>query len=217
MRNLMIFMLALISPLSGAKVIADMDALPVEKAGHYLFFFHGAIAEGTDRKPLSNRFGVYDFDAIIAALDSEDYFLVAEQRPAGTKPEDYARKVVAKLDQLLAAGVAPEHISLVGFSRGGGITTQVSTLSSNDKLGYAVLAGCSKPSPNNNKFILHGQVLSIYEIHDDLIGSCKHLVEQSPDLVAFDELPLDTGLMHGEFYLPREEWLTPLKQWLQQR
>lgn len=59
---------------------------------------------------------------------------------------------------------------------------------------------------------IYTDLLSIYEISDQ-VGSCNFMKERSNEM-NFTELSISTGKEHGAFYLPREEWLVPLKQWL---
>lgn len=54
----------------------------------YVIFSHGLIAEGEDPKPVSPKFGVYDFPAIKHALFRDGGFnLIAVQRKKGIEFE----------------------------------------------------------------------------------------------------------------------------------
>ncbi|MDI4651961.1 MULTISPECIES: hypothetical protein [Pseudoalteromonas] len=85
----------------------------IDPHGHYVFYSHGFIVEGTNPKPVHKTFGVYDFIAVKEALTDESY----------------------------------------------------------------------------------------------------HLIDRS-DVTKFEEISINTGLSHGAFYKPKDEWLLPIKKWL---
>ena len=60
---------------------------------------------------------------------------------------------------------------------------------------------------------LTGEVLSIYEASDEIGGSCKPVVDRSPDVKRFSEIRLETGLGHGMLYRPLPEWVKPAAAW----
>jgi dienelactone hydrolase len=55
------------------------------------------------------------------------FHLVAYHRPKDTQPEVYIGMLESWVRRLLAAGVAPGRITLVGFSRGGQLTAAASS------------------------------------------------------------------------------------------
>jgi hypothetical protein len=63
-------------------------------------------------------------------------------------------------------------------------------------------------------FVFHGRVLSIIEASNEYGLTCQPIAERSPRALAFKEIRLETGLAHGEFYLPRDEWLIPVLAWI---
>lgn len=58
-------------------------------------------------------------------------------------------------------------------------------------------------------------MLSIYETSDTLAGnSCRPLAQHAEKPESFDERAISTGRSHGAFYLPLEEWVDPVLDWV---
>jgi hypothetical protein len=179
----------------------------------YVFYSHGKIVEGNSPKPHHSKWGLYNFPAIKAQLADSSYTLIAKHRAKNINAQDSAKQLANSVNQLLSQGVKAKNISLVGFSRGGGITMLAAQLLQSPQLNVALLASCLPWMKNNDNYRLIGSVFSIYET-SDTVGSCKALEEQSTDVITFKELAITTGLSHGAFYSPKPVWLVPLKQWL---
>lgn len=184
----------------------------VDPSQKYVFYSHGYIVEGEDEKPVHPKWGMYDFPLIKEKLSDDSYQLVARHRPKDTNPVEYAKNLANEVNLLIESGVPPENITLIGFSRGGAITIMASNELKNSQLNFVILAGCASLVKNNPKLELYGRILSIYETSDQ-VGSCNFMKERSNEM-RFTELAISTGKEHGAFYLPREEWLVPLQQWL---
>lgn len=185
----------------------------INTAEHYVFYSHGFIVEGDDPTPIHPRWGVYDFPSIQKALDDDSYTLIAHHRPKGVSPIDYAKRLAGEVKQLITLGVPPENITLTGFSRGGAITILAANELKNAKINVVILAGCAGLINRKRDIQLYGRVLSIYETSDD-VGSCNLLEARSPMLREFKEIAISTGKEHGAFYRPIDEWLVPLKRWI---
>lgn len=198
-----------------AAVVDSFEKVTVSKVGRYVFFLHGAIAEGTEGNPVSGRFGTYDFSGLKMALDSAAYVLIAERREKGVPLKEEANRLAGKVHKLIAAGVPPANIAVVGFSRGGGIVGAAMSVVGYVEVRYALLAACPKELAEHDWGAMSGQVFSMYERSDTWAGSCKLIAERSPKVSIFEEVSLDSGLGHGEFYRPRNTWLIPLLTWLQ--
>jgi len=179
----------------------------------YVFYSHGAIVEGGDPKPKHSKWGVYDFPSIKRDLADAGFEVIAWHRPQKTDPAQYAKTLAGQVSRLLDAGVEPNRISLLGFSRGGYISA-LAAADMDDAINVILLAACGKWVKNSPDIRLHGNFLSIYETSDS-VGSCKKLAENSPELVSFEEISISTGLSHGAFYRPIEKWMTPVKDWIQ--
>ncbi|MCO7199074.1 alpha/beta hydrolase [Pseudoalteromonas sp. OANN1] len=185
----------------------------INPSAKYVFYSHGYIVEGDNETPIHKRWGKYDFPAIKQALSDDAYTLIAEHRPKGVAPETYTKTLVSKVRNLLDAGVSASNITLVGFSRGGALTIMASDALKNDAIHYVVLAGCAGLIKSKTEIQLYGKVLSVYETSDQ-VGSCDFVKARSTNLKSFTELSISTGKEHGAFYLPRDEWLKPVKSWI---
>jgi hypothetical protein len=191
----------------------DIPALP-DPGKTYLIYLHGRIVEGDDSRPIDNRFGLYDYPAIVRALGARGAVVISAQRKQNTDVNEYAGFVVAQIERLIHAGVPAKQVVVVGFSKGGAIAVHVSSFLRRPDVRYALLAACW-PRPDEPQLRLTGRVLAIREASDTLAGeSCRPLAEQAERPQAFEELQIATGYSHGAFYLPRREWLDPLLDWV---
>lgn len=195
-------------------VVESFDEVQASEDGRYVFFLHGAIAEGAEGNPESEKFGIYNFSGIKAALDSSEYILVAERRRKGASVKEESVRLADKVKSLMAAGVPAKQIAVVGFSKGGGIVAAAMSLIDSEDVRYALLAACPRNLNELDWAPMAGRLLSVYERSDAWASSCKVVVDRSPKVKVFDEISLNSGFGHGEFYQPREEWLRPLIAWL---
>ena len=186
----------------------------IDPQADYLIYLHGRIIETQGRRPTSPAFGVYEYDAILENFAQRGFQVVSEARPADTRTADYAGQVADQVRSLVAGGVPPEHITVAGFSKGGMITIATSSLLRMPGIRYVIMAGCNSGVFDNTDLTLTGRVLSIHEASDNIGISCAPLFERSPDTEDTVERRIDTGARHGAFYLPREEWLTPMFDWI---
>jgi hypothetical protein len=205
----------LVPGLLGALSLAACAAAASPQADdkRYLFYLHGQIIEDQGPKGVSPVHGPYDYDGIIDAFRERGFEVVSEVRPHGTDPSVYADKVVGQVRDLLAQGVAPSRIGVVGASKGSVIAILASTRLREPDVRYVVLANCNDWLIRTFDPHLTGHVLSIYEASDDVGGTCGPLAERSPQLQEYRELRLDTGLGHGIVYRPLDLWGGPAADW----
>ena len=190
----------------------------IDPSSHYMFYLHGKIIEDQGIPAISPEFGEYEFDVILEKLSSYGFILIGELRAQNTNPEEYARKVTDQVNILLDAGVPPENITVVGASKGAGITIYVSNMLRNKDINYVLLAICH---PDQVRFFiqegisLEGNVLSIYDSNDQFAGTCQELFTYSKvsGVGRFDEIVLDIGIGHGILYQPFDEWILPTVHW----
>ncbi len=184
---------------------------------HYLFYLHGRIIEDQGPQGVSPRFGRYDYPGILAAFRARGLEVVSEVRPSGTDPGAYADKMVEEIRALLAGGVAPSRITVVGASKGSVIASLVSTRLRNPQVRYVLLANCNPWLIRTHDPRLTGEVLSIYEQSDEMGRSCRPIAARSPQLKRFAEIRLRTGLGHGMVYRPIRAWVDPAAAWALRR
>lgn len=211
MKKLLASLLSAWSIAVSAESVKSMDEIPLSPGASYVFFYHGAIAEGTKGNPVSEKYGEYDFSGLKQALDSDDYYLIADIREKNISVKAHAEKLAEAVSSLLDKGIPAKNISLVGFSRGGGIVATAAGLIDNQDIRYVLLASCPR-TPGWPPF--RGRLLSLYEKNDSLAGSCAFLAEATPKVDEFKEIVLESGLGHGEFYRPQQRWLGPVRAWI---
>jgi len=211
-----VFLLALMVLIPiGARAVEIYDQFPdsIHTTERYVIYSHGLIVEGSDPKPVSPKYGPYDFPAIKQSLFSKGGFnLIAYQRPKSSD-DSYADTLKSWVHRLIDAGVAPSRITLVGFSRGGQLTALASSGLASAGINTALMAICENGEVSHAPGLnLGGNLLSIYETSDEL-GSCGKLAARS-HLKSFKEVSISTGKKHGAFFQPLPEWIAPLKQWI---
>ncbi len=95
---------------------------------HYVFYLHGQIVQDAGPRPTHPRYGLYDYPLILETLAGHGLTIISEQRSKGTDPGKYANTVAKQVRALLDDGVAPQRITVLGFSMGGYIAIKVSGL-----------------------------------------------------------------------------------------
>jgi hypothetical protein len=199
----------------GASAVELHDRFPdsIHATERYVIYSHGLIVEGNDPKPISPKYGQYDFPAIKQALFNQGGFnLIAYQRPKSSD-DSYADTLQSWVHRLIDAGVTASRITLVGFSRGAQLTALASNGLASAGINTALMAICEDGEVSHASGLnLGGNLLSIYETSDEL-RSCDKLAARS-HLKSFKEVPISTGKKHGAFFQPLPEWIRPLKAWI---
>jgi hypothetical protein len=190
----------------------------VDPTKRYLFYLHGKIIEDQGIPAISPDYGEYEYQAILEKLRGYGFVVISEQRAKDTDSTEYARRVSEQVKALLDAGVPPDHITVVGASKGAGITILASHLLQNEKLNFVIMAICDPATIAELKqdgTSLYGNVLSIYDSADNLAGSCQELFSFSKDkgLARSDEILLHVGTGHGVLFKPLDEWILPVIYW----
>lgn len=195
-------------------ILADVPAQP-RPGARYLIYLHARIVEEKGGRPTDERFGSYEYQQILDTLAASGAEVIAEQRPLGTDFRAFGAHVADQVRRLLAAGVPPERIAVVGFSKGGAIAMIASALLGEPKITYVFLAPCGNWVKGRHDVDVRGRILSIYEASDEQGTSCEPLFAQASDPGEHREIRIAIGGGHGAFYRPRPEWLAPLLQWVE--
>ena len=200
--------------LMAAEVYPDFPA-HIDSDRSYVIYSHGRIVEGDDPKPIHERWGIYDFPAIVSRLaEGNSFVLVAHHRSEDTDVPIYVERLKSWVRKLVEVGVEPESITLVGFSRGGQITALAASQLKPMNINTALLATCWENGVQDQPSItLSGRLLSIYETTDSAL-SCRNSAARSARLSSFEEVDISTGKEHGAFYKPLSDWVEPLLLWI---
>jgi hypothetical protein len=195
-------------------IFEQVPASP-DPTARYLFYLHGRIIEVQGPEAVSPDFGRYEYRRLLETFAEHGFVVVAEVREDGAGAafvESTARQVRGLLD----AGVPADHVAVVGFSKGGFLALGVAAAVATDDVRYAVLAGCSadpdwaaRRGPG-----LRGRFLSLRDRSDRFDPSCALLFEHAPRVRDRSEHVFETGLDHGLFYRPRDDWMDHLIAWL---
>ena len=189
----------------------------IDPSATYLIYLHGRIVEEQGRTAVSPEHGPYQFDDILGALARSGLTVIGEVRPKGTDAVAYAARVADQIRRLLAAGVPPRQVTVVGASVGAVIALLVSTALPTEQIGYVAMGCCNPEILERVPIDLHGDVLSIYEATDAIGQSCAPLFERSKGLGRRGEVRLETGLRHGFLYRPLPQWVDPAAGWALRR
>ena len=200
------------SAITSPQIFADVPA-EVDPGARYLIYLHGAIIETEGVRPTHPRFGVYEYEEILATLAERGFIVISEARPAGTDGMLYADRVVDQVREILVAGVPPDHVTVVGFSKGGGIAIAASSKLANDDVNFVFMAACNPWLDSHPEIVARGRLLSIRESSDNLVGSCEGFFGRSPSPHDHVEIVLELGGGHGAFYRPHPEWVEPVVEW----
>ena len=197
---------------SAGHISSDVP-VEVDASAHYLIYLHGRIIEDQGVRPTHPVFGVYEYREILEDFAGRGFDVISEARPAGTDVGAYAAHVVKQVEILLAAGVPPEHITVVGFSKGGGIAILTSSLLADDRVNFVFMGACGPGYASRPEIVPRGRLLGLREATDDLAGPCDQLFARAPPADERAEVVLELGGGHGAFYRPHPEWVEPVVRW----
>ncbi len=186
----------------------------VNPDARYVIYLHGRIIEDEGVRPTHPQFGVYEYEAILEELAGSGLEVISEVRPPSADAADHARRAALQVRELVAAGVPEDHITVMGFSKGGAIAILSSWDLQEPAVRFVWLAACGDWAFRMSALVPAGRVLSIHEASDELGVSCEPLFRRS-DLIEAEEVRIDTGERHGAFYRPIPEWIVPAVDWAQ--
>lgn len=197
---------------------------PSEK---YIFFLHGKLVEKQGPNARHACFGIYDYHGIVNAFINQGFTVISEMRPKGTKLYKYSANIVRQIKTLLAHGIPPEQITVVGFSKGNAIALLISAALKNPGVNFVVMSGisytgthvpgCYKKLIDRSVQFLQGRFLSIYDESDQGCDFCQKIFQNISDGAIFKEIKVKNGLGHGLFYRPRKDWFDPVVEWIKKQ
>ena len=198
---------------ANSSILHDVPAVP-DKSGQYLFYLHGLIVEEAGVRPKSEEHGYYEYQMILEELAKEGFTVISEAREKDTQVIPYARKIVSQVTTLLASGVSPKNIVIVGASKGGVISSYISSMLEEKEIHYVFLAGLFEKCLTDKNLKLHGNILSIHDRSDKLSITPGLYFQRSEGLGQFKEIVLSLDIGHGLIYRPYREWIDPFMAWL---
>lgn len=180
----------------------------------YIYYLHGRIIEMQGKNAVSDEYGKYEFDSIVAALSGPEHIVIAEVRTENVDIVAYATKVSKEIDSLVKRGVNPIDITVIGASKGAIIASNISTINLNP-INYVLLAGNNEHQEKNNNWKFHGQVLCFYD-HSDSIAGANYDYWKNKEIYTtkFEQIELKTHLGHGFLYKPLRDWIVPTRKWI---
>lgn len=181
----------------------------------YLFFLHNRFIEEHQLHELHPEYGKAYYEEVLSAFRKAGFKVLSEKRPADTDMPIYARKITGQVDSLLALGIKPGNITVVGTSKGGYIAEYVSSFLRNPEVNFvfvgSIFDGDTKSIPEIN---FCGNILAIRERTDSMSASGEERKRTSKFKVNhYKDIELTTGLKHGFLFQPLKEWIEPSIQW----
>lgn len=191
------------------------QAKPKAIKKEYLFFLHNRFVELFDLKTENPEYGRAEYKEILDSFKKDGFVVFSEKRPPDTDAKVYAQKVVTQIKGLLKSGVEPNHITVVGISKGGYIAQYVSTFLANPDVNFVFIGSFQERDLTDNPEInFCGNILSIYEATDFYgVSAVKRKETSKLKVNHFNEIELHTNLRHGFLYKAMPEWIDPCKQW----
>jgi acetyl esterase/lipase len=220
-------------PVFAAEVRTDLPS-KIDAGSKYLFYLHGVSVELNGPDSYNQRFRKkYQTTAIARSLAERGFTVIAEARPKGASVPAYADKLASQVQQLLSASVPPRHIAVVGHSKGGFIALAAAGRIASPEVSFVLLASCPLTTTRDiagsdarasfeaiiarNKGRLSGRILSLYDVTDGWMGSCREAFADNVGVVT-KEIVLKTGLPPGQghslFFAPEKVWMDAVTRWI---
>ncbi|MDQ6469573.1 alpha/beta hydrolase [Flavobacterium sp. LHD-80] len=187
----------------------------INKDQRYIFFLHNAYIEQNPLNVPHPEYGKAEYNEILTSFRKDNFIVYSEIRKNNTDVYDYAEKIAKQVKKLLKQGIPPNHITVIGTSKGGYIAQFVSTFVANPDMNF-VFIGCFRDVdiqefPDIN---FCGNILTIYEKSDVYgVSAIKRKETSKLKINHFEEIELNTGLKHGFLYKALDLWIAPSKKW----
>ncbi len=192
--------------------IAARDSF--DRNSRFIIYLHGKIIEDEGVNAEHPEHGRYEYFETLSFLATSGGQIISEVRPSGADVFEYAEEVTGWITHLLDAGVSPQNISIVGFSKGAGIAILASDMLKNPDINLVLIGICGDEIKTMTNVSLSGRVLSLFETSDEFGGSCQDLAARSPGISDFKEFSFSTGEGHGAFYQAESFWLDAVLEWI---
>ena len=193
----------------------------VDPTKRYLIYLHGAWPESHALSEPHPKRGKYEYAKILAGLAERDFEVISELRLQKTNPRKYAReRVIPQIKSLIDKGVPANRVTVVGFSKGGGMVLTLLSLAKQTGVNFVNLAGCGKGQFRraydsvlaNDAAKMQGRMLSLYDEAETISGTCQEAAALATRLKMTEEI-LKIGKGHASFYSPHPVWLDRISSW----
>lgn len=200
-----------------ADATAKADSRP--KKSNYLFFLHNKFTEDFPLQAVHQEYGRSEYLESLDVFRKAGFIVLSEKRAIGTDVFSYAKKIVKEIDSLLKSGVKPNHITVVGLSKGGYIAQLTSTLLANPEVNFVFIGSFREQDLTKMPQInFCGNILTIYDKSDEFgVSAIKRKEASKLKVTRFKELELNTNLKHGFLFKPLSEWVVPVINWGKRR
>ncbi len=180
-----------------------------------VFFLHNRFLEAHELNDIHPQYGRVAYKEILSEFERNGLKVISEKRNGNVNAREYATNVVQQIDSLIAKGVKPEKITVIGTSKGGYIAQYVSTIANNPKLNFVFIACFQNSDIQNIPEINYcGNILTIYEQSDPYgVSALERKQKSTCEILNFKEIELHTGMKHGFLFKPLQEWIAPTVQW----
>ena len=182
----------------------------------YIFFIHNKFLEDNPDGTFSEKYNVtVDYKGILQSFENDGFVVFSEKRSSKANERAFANKVISQIDSLISKGVQPNHITVIGTSKGGYIAQFVSTFAKNPGLNFVFIGSFQDSDIEEIPEIQFcGNILTIYEKSDIYgVSAIKRKETSTLKINRFKEIELKTGLKHGFLYIASDEWIKPCKMW----
>lgn len=210
--NLLLILSSLILSCFGLTIKANGIELGEQT---YIFFLHNKFAEENSLEIEHPEYGKVEYNEIIQSFIKDGFIVFSEIRKPNTDVKTYAKKIGSQIDSLLKKGIKPDHITVIGTSKGGYIAQFISTYMANPEINY-VFIGCYQESDlKDYKEINYcGNILTIYEKSDSYgVSAIEKMKASKLKINRFKEIELNTDMKHGFLFKSLKEWTEPCKMW----
>ena len=182
----------------------------------YIFFIHNKYLENYNDGDYDTIYKTHiEYSKILESYKKDGFIVISEKRAPMTDGIIYAKKIVNQIDSLLQIGVNPNHITVIGTSKGGYIAQYVSTFKKDPNINYVFIGSFQESDLDEMPDIdFSGNILTIYEKSDIYGASAIKRKENSTNKINnFKEIELNNGLKHVFLYKALDEWIVPSKKW----
>jgi hypothetical protein len=139
MKNIFNIILILLF-LSVVNCHSNKETQNLTKENNYVFFLHNKFLEENPDGAFSTEYGVKaEYNKVLESFRKDAFIVFSEKRKTKTNWIEYAEKVTKQIDSLISKGVKPNHITVIGTSKGGYIAQYVSTIAKNKDLNFVFI------------------------------------------------------------------------------